>query len=112
MLVPGSRLSGGRRPLEIVPLKNPFALKTGDALKVRVFFKGKPLAGSNLGWDHPGGDDLLAVGTVRTDDKGEALIPVTRTGLMTIRLTHMTRPKAADYEWESLWTTLTFRVPE
>jgi protein tyrosine phosphatase (PTP) superfamily phosphohydrolase (DUF442 family) len=24
----------------------------------------------------------------------------------------MTRPKAIDYEWESFWTTLTFRVPE
>jgi hypothetical protein len=31
--------------------------------------------------------------------------------LMTIRLTHMTRPKTAEYEWESFWTTLTFRVP-
>ena len=30
---------------------------------------------------------------------------------MTVRLTHMTRPNAADYEWESFWTTLTFRVP-
>lgn len=97
-------------PLEIVPLRNPLALKVGDTLRVRVLFQKKPLAGANLGWDAPGqGDEPL--GTTRTDASGEALIPIAQTGLMTIRLTHMTRPKARDYEWESFWTTLTFRIP-
>ena len=98
-------------PLEIVPLADPFARKTGDALPVRVLFRGKPLAGVNLGWDHPGGDGMAA-GTVRTDPKGEALVPVAKAGLMTVRLTHLTRPKADGAEWESFWTTLTFRVPD
>lgn len=56
------------------------------------------------------GDEPL--GTVRTDSKGESLIPIAGKGLMTIRLTHMTRPKAKGYEWESFWTTLTFRIPD
>ncbi len=98
-------------PLEIVPLKDPFGMKSGDALKVRVLFRGKALPGCMLGWDHPGEGDL-PIGTVRTDEKGEALVPIARSGLMTIRLTHMTRPKVATYEWESFWTTLTFRVPD
>lgn len=98
-------------PLEIVPLTDPFSRKVGDTLKVRVLFDGKPLADANLGWDHPG-DGQDPAGTARTDAKGEALIPVARAGLMTIRLTHMTRPKAKDYEWESFWTTLTFHLPE
>jgi uncharacterized GH25 family protein len=98
-------------PLEIVPLKDPFALKAGGALKVRVLFREKPLTRANLGWDHPSEGELPA-GTALTDEKGEALIPVVKSGLMTIRLTHMTRPKAADYEWESFWTSLTLRVPE
>ena len=98
-------------PLEIVPLANPFDVKPGGALKVRVLFREKPLAGAHLGWSHPGGDDLPD-GTVRTDDKGDALVPVAKAGLMTLRLTHMTRPKADDYEWESFWTTLTVRIPE
>jgi len=96
--------------LEIVPLRDPFALKPGNALPVRVLFRGKPLADANVGWQHPG-DGNVARGYVRTDDKGQAHIPIARPGLMTIRLTHMTRPKAKDYEWESFWTTLTFRVP-
>ena len=98
-------------PLEIVPAQNPFERKAGDALRVKVLFRDKPLADANLGWDHPGDGEAFA-GTVRTDAKGEALVPVAKGGLMTVRLTHMTRPKAADYEWESFWTSLTFRVPE
>jgi len=97
-------------PLEIVPLQNPFTRKIGDTLAVRVLFQEKPLASANLGWQRPGDGDT-PIGYVRTDAKGEALIPIATTGLMTIRLTHMTRPKLADYEWESFWTTLTFRVP-
>jgi len=96
--------------LEIVPLNDPFALKIGDTLKVRVDFRGQPLSDANLGWNHAG--DGEPSGTVRSDRRGEALIPIARTGFMTIRLTHMTRPKAADYEWESFWTTLTFRMGE
>ena len=97
-------------PLEIVPLVNPFDRKVGDTLKVRVLFQKQPLAGANLGWQRPGDGDTPS-GYVRSDAKGEALIPIAQTGLMTIRLTHMTRPKTPDYEWESFWTTLTFRIP-
>jgi len=98
-------------PLEIVPLQNPFERKVGDALRVKVLFQTKPLADANLGWHHAGGGED-PVGTVRTNAKGEALIPIAQAGLMAIRLTHMTRPKAQDYEWESYWTTLTFRIGE
>jgi hypothetical protein len=97
--------------LELVPLADPFRLKVGDTLRVRVLFRTEPLADANLGWDHPD-DGEPPSGTVRSNAKGEALIPIARTGLMTVRLTHMTRPKADDYEWESFWTTLTFRIPE
>lgn len=97
-------------PLEITPLQNPFLRKVGDTLRVRVDFQGKPLAQANLGWHRPGDGDTPG-GTVRTNARGEALLPIAETGLMTIRLTHMTRPRTDDYEWESFWTTLTFRVP-
>ena len=96
--------------LEIVPLQNPFILKVGNTFRVKVMFQGKTLGDANLGWDHPG-DGGSASGTVRTNKDGEAFIPIGQTGLMTIRLTHMTRPNANEYEWESFWTTLTFRIP-
>jgi hypothetical protein len=98
-------------PLEIVPLDNPFKRKIGDTLRVRVLFQGHPLSDANLGWDRPG-DGEPASGTVRSNSDGEAIIPIQAVGLTTIRLTHMIRPKAEDYEWESFWTTLTFRIPQ
>jgi uncharacterized GH25 family protein len=97
-------------PLEIIPLQNPFLLKAADTLRVRVLFHGKPLEQANLGWHRPGDGDMPG-GTVRTNAKGEALIPIADNGLITLRLTHMTRPKTADSEWESFWTTLTWRIP-
>jgi hypothetical protein len=97
-------------PLEIVPLRDPFALRPAETLPVRVLFRGRPLAEANLGWQMPG-DGEAPRGTVRTDDRGEALVPIAGPGLLSIRLTHMTRPKLPEYEWESFWTTLTFRMP-
>ena len=97
-------------PLEIVPLTNPFKLKVGNTLGVRVLFQGKPLTNAHLGWAHAN-EGNEPRGTVRTDKLGQALIPLAQSGLITIRLTHMTRPKAKDYEWESFWTTLTFALP-
>lgn len=97
-------------PLEIVPLTNPFQLRVGNTLGVRVLFQGKPLANAHLGWAHAN-EGNEPRGTVRTDKRGEALIPLAQSGLITIRLTHMTRPKTEEYEWESFWTTLTFALP-
>jgi hypothetical protein len=95
--------------LEIVPLADPLAVSVGDTLGVRVFFQGEPLERANLCWDHPGnGEDFT--GQTWTDAEGRALVPIARSGLMTVRLVHMTRPMAQDYEWESFWASYTFRV--
>jgi hypothetical protein len=67
----------------------------------------KSLADADLGWDVPGEGEFPAR-TVRTDAIGEALIPLAKAGLMTFRLTHMSRPKTAENDWESFWTIPTF----
>lgn len=97
--------------LEIVPLSDPFALRKGTALQVQVLFRGAPLAGARVGWDLPGNGDLLA-GETWTGADGKCWVPVSQSGLMMLRLVHMTRPSTADYEWESFWSSLTFHVPE
>lgn len=97
--------------LEIVPTRDPFALRPGDALPVKVLFRGEPLADANLGWAYPL-EGTTPRGTIRTNKKGEALIPIAQGGPMTVRLTHMTRPKKDDHEWESFWTTLTWHAPK
>lgn len=107
-VVETSAITGQR--LEIVPLDDPFGLTQGDTLRVRVLMHKRPLADARLGYTRPGNGDE-PIGTVRTNEKGEALIPIHGPGPMTIRLTHMEHPKTKDYEWRSSWTTLTFAIP-
>lgn len=95
--------------LEIVPISDPLALRSGQALQVRVLFRGEPLAGARLGWDLPGNGELLA-GETWTEQDGTAWVPIARPGLMMLRLVHMTRPRAPEHEWESFWSSLTFWV--
>jgi len=95
--------------LEIVPMSDPLALRPGFALQVQVPLRGAPLAGARLGWDLPGNGELVA-GETWTDADGKCWVPISQPGLMMLRLIHMTRPRAADHEWESFWSSLTFRV--
>jgi len=97
--------------LEIVPLADPLAVRVGDTLEVQVFFEGAPLAHANVCWDHPGnGEDFS--GQTWTDVQGKTLVPIAKSGPTTLRLIHMTRPRTADYEWESFWSSFTFHVAE
>ncbi len=97
--------------LEIVPLADPLAVRAGQALQVQVLFRGAPLPGARLGWDVPGNGEILA-GETWTDAEGRCWVPIGQPGLFMLRLIHMTRPRAADFEWESFWASLTFRVVE
>jgi uncharacterized GH25 family protein len=94
-------------PLEIVPLADPTRLEPGGTLRIRVLFRGEPLAGALVGSDRPG-TGAGFVGTLKTDEKGEAEVELPESGPFTLRLVKMTRPALEDYEWESFWASLTF----
>ncbi|MEN8155173.1 MAG: DUF4198 domain-containing protein [Acidobacteriota bacterium] len=64
-----------RLKAEIIPLVNPYTLKKGDKLKVRVLFMGRPLSGTEVFWSYPGKGETFA-GTVITGEYGDALIPI------------------------------------
>ncbi len=97
--------------LEILPLEDPTLLAPRKTLPVRVLFDGAPLVRANLCWDLPGNGEDLA-GCTWTDERGEALVPIVRPGWTTLRLVHMTRPRATGYEYESLWASCSFVVRE
>jgi uncharacterized GH25 family protein len=49
----GLRAVSSEAGLDIVPLKNPFELKTGESLAAKVFLRGQPLPGAEvIGSDH------------------------------------------------------------
>jgi len=95
--------------IEIVPKVNPYTLKRGNELPITVLFRGKPLPGIDLAWSHPDLGGKVA-GWTKTDEKGDALVPLVKRGPYMIRLTHMEWVKEETHEWESYWTALTFEV--
>jgi uncharacterized GH25 family protein len=96
-------------PIEIVPRVNPYSLKRGDRLEVTVLFKGRLLCNAELAWTFPGQGEKFA-GVTKTDNNGNALIPLVKTGPYVIRLTHMEWVEKKTHEWESYWASLTFEV--
>ncbi len=94
--------------LEIVPLLDPFSVKKGGKLPVRILFDGKPLAGAKV-FAHRRAGGKTATQSGVTSAKGEVTFELDGTGTWLVRLVHLrraTRDKGAD--WESFWGALTF----
>ncbi len=93
--------------LELVPEKDPYTLKPGEALPVRLLYHGKPL------------DGALVIGMASPEAKvsartagGRASLILDRPGLWLIKAVHMVpAPEGSGAEWESLWASLTFELP-
>jgi hypothetical protein len=89
--------------LDIALLRNPFELKAGDSLPIKVFYRGKPIAGVEVeGRDH----EIFST----TDKEGMAKVRMIR-GHQLISLSHkepVTNDPDADYL--SFTATLSFEV--
>jgi uncharacterized GH25 family protein len=88
--------------LEIVPLANPFTMKPGDRLPVRVLYRSKPLAGAEV--EIQGVPDLFI-----SDAQGKATVPLGRRGFQYLLATHREPlPGNPDTDELSLSANLTF----
>mgnify|MGYP006434723161 CR=1 FL=1 len=103
-------------PIEIVPQQNPYTLRPGDTLDVRVLRDGKPVADQIVYASYEGhhahdasGGHSEAVDT-RTDANGIAQIPLSEPGRWYVRLIHMVPVDESGLDYESNWTTLTFEL--
>jgi nickel transport protein len=81
--------------LEIVPLSDPDRTKPGQNLRVKVLFRGKPLAGAEV----ERGDGITAVPEkdiprFKTDDEGVASVPIVGTGAHLLVIDHKVTPSA------------------
>jgi ABC-type Co2+ transport system permease subunit/uncharacterized GH25 family protein len=93
----------GDMKLDIIPLKNPFELKAGDILPIKVFFQGTPLPGETIE-----GSEHNKVAT--TDKDGVASVQLIK-GYQVIKVAHKERIKDdPDADFLSVTTTLTFEV--
>jgi nickel transport protein len=81
--------------LEIVPLSDPLMVKLGQTLRLRVLFRGKPLAGGKI----ERGDGLTAVPEAdiprfTTDGDGVTEVPIMKSGPMQLVVDHSVSPSA------------------
>lgn len=96
---------------EIVLLQNPYLLHTGDVLKARIFFKGKPLTGKIITAHNRIGSEPSLKQTSRTDANGICSFKLSRKGEWFIHATHMIPcTDKADSDWESFWASYSFGI--
>jgi uncharacterized GH25 family protein len=93
--------------LEIVPERNPLALKAGEKLPVRLYFRGAPLTGAKLVCEaiNPAGLSL----SVTSDVDGRALFAIPRHGqwkIATVWSAPISGNPRADFD--TLFASLTF----
>lgn len=94
---------------DILPLGDPSALAPGDTLELQVLFDGEPLAGQAIGFVREGSEPETLI---RSDTAGRATVTVQGVGRHMIYATNLRTADGAVFNWESDFTTLTFRVAE
>ncbi len=100
--------------LELVPEKNPYQLAAGAELPLRLLYRGRPLAGSEvvaLSFKHASktAPDRIAG---RTDREGRVALRLPEGGFWLVETVHMLEaPAETGVNWESLWASLTFDLP-
>jgi hypothetical protein len=97
--------------LEIVPERNPYALRPGEPLPVRVFYQGRPLPGALVKLTDLGRDEK-PVEVRRTDAQGRALFRPRQDGEWLLNVV-WTRPLVGDPrgDWDTVFSSLTFGYP-
>ncbi len=94
-------------PLEIVAEGNPCALHPGDALRVRLVFRGEPLPGAMIVAVNR--NDPTRHLARPTDAQGRAEFMLGAPGAWMLSCVHMVAaPPDAGADWESFWASLTF----
>jgi uncharacterized GH25 family protein len=96
-------------PIELVAERNPYDMRTGDSLPVRLTYKDAPLAGALVvafNQRHP-----FLKKRVRSDQNGRATFTIDEPGPWLVKAVHMVpAPAGSNADWESFWASLTFEM--
>jgi uncharacterized GH25 family protein len=114
LVLSGSAKDGQRdRPfgftLELVAEQNPYALRAGQDLPVRVTYENRPLAGALVvAMNRQNPSEKL---TARTDNDGRVRFQLPAEGMWLVKAVHMVpAPAGSNAEWASFWASLTFEL--
>ncbi len=96
-------------PLELTPQRNPYSLRPGGELTVRLTHRDKPLAGAKVFAMRQSAADAAQSAT--SDADGRVTFKLDQPGVWMVKCVHMFRaPADADADWESLWASLIFEL--
>jgi hypothetical protein len=96
-------------PLELVAEKNPYLLRTGNDLGVRLTYENQPLPGALvMALNRSNPEAKLAA---RSDRNGRVSFRLPAEGFWLIKTVHMIpAPAGSNADWESFWASLTFEL--
>jgi uncharacterized GH25 family protein len=98
-------------PAEIVPIENPYTLKSGATLAVKTLVDGKPVVNQHViyGGTTASGAAIEAR-DVRSDAQGIATLALSTAGTWYVKFIHMARVQGDTVDYESKWASVTFEV--
>lgn len=95
-------------PLELIPLRNPYAGKGPSALRFRLIFQHRAVARALVQVWHRG-DGRTTRLQLRSDANGEVEFPCWQEGRWMVSSVHMERARpGARADWQSYWASYTF----
>ncbi|MCM3870846.1 MAG: DUF4198 domain-containing protein [Pyrinomonadaceae bacterium] len=111
----GERLSDDYKrqlnyPAEVIPQKNPYALREGDTITVLCTVEGQPVPNQFVmaGWESS--DGKLHTLDARTTTGGLATFKLVGEGKWYIKFIHMISLSDSSLNYESKWASLTFEI--
>ena len=98
--------------LEVVPERNPYALRPGEALPVRIYYQDRPLAGALVKL-YDLNADARPVATARSNAQGRVLVNIPRRSGAWLVNVVWTRPITGDPrgDFDTTFSSLTFGWP-
>lgn len=96
-------------PIELVAERNPYQMRVGESLPVRLTFKNAPLAGALVvAFNQRSPYHRLRA---RSDQNGRATFAIDEPGPWLVKAVHMVPAAAGTHaDWESFWASLTFEM--
>ena len=96
---------------EIVPMSNPYTLKSGDYLECRVLWENKPAPHTMVKvWSHVGNRVFLQ--DLYTEDDGTVKFPLSNKGPWMVSAVKMIPSEMEGSDYQSFWASLVFAIEQ
>lgn len=95
--------------VEIIPLSNPYTLKSGDYLECEILYDGKPAPHQMVKvWTFINKRAFLQ--NAYTEDDGRVKFPISNAGPWMVSFVKMVKSEKPNVDYESMWASLVFGI--